>query len=125
MEEVQKLNLENSEKTYLPLTTEHLDVEAGAPPEEEQPKVTVCCLADSLCEDSRVGENLKIIDQVEVKDIQTELKPEKNEDDVVKESEDASKTAVEKKQAIPTLEDEVAPELSVAPENDKDLTTTR
>lgn len=123
MEEVQKLNLENSEKSDPLLTTEHLDVEAGAPPEDQQPEVTVCDSVDSLCEDARVAENLKIVevaDQVEVEDKQAELKSEENENDVVKEIEDASTTAEE----VLPLKEEV-PELSAAPQHEKESTPTR
>lgn len=123
LEEVQKLNLENSEKSDPLLTTEHLDVEAGAPPEDQQPEVTVCDSVDSLCEDARVAENLKIVevvDQVEAEDKQAELKLEENEDDVVKEIEDASTTAEE----VLPLKEEV-PELSAAPQDEKESTPTR
>lgn len=123
LEEVQKLNLENSEKSDPLLTTEHLDVEAGAPPEDQQPEVTVCDSVDSLCEDARVAENLKIVevaDQVEVEDKQAELKSEENENDVVKEIEDASTTAEE----VLPLKEEV-PELSAAPQHEKESTPTR
>lgn len=127
LEEVQKLNLENSEKSDPLLTTEHVDVEAGAPPEDQQPEVTVCGSVDFLCEESQVAESLEIVevvDRVEVEDKQPELKPEENEDDVVKEIEDASTTAEEKKQEVLPLEEEV-PELSAAPENEKESTPTR
>lgn len=136
MKEVQKLNLENSEKSDPLLTTEHLDVEAGAPPEDQQPEVTVCVPVDSLCEeslceeslceDSQVADNLEIVevvDRVEIEDKQAELKPEENKDDVVKEVEDASTTAEEKKQEVLPLEEEV-PELSAAPD-EKESTPTR
>lgn len=127
MEEVQKLNLENSEKSDPLLTTEHVDVEAGALPEDQQPEVTVCGSVDSLCEESLVTESLEIVevvDQVEVEVEQTrDLKPEENEVDVVKEIEDASTTAEEKQEVLP-LEEEV-PELSAAPENEKESTPTR
>lgn len=127
MEEVQKLNLENSEKSDPLLTTEHLDVEAGEPPEDQQPEVTVCSSVDSLCEDSQVAENLEIVEvvnQVEVEDKQAELKPEEKKVDVVKEIEDASTTADEKKQQILPLKEEV-PDLSAAPEDEKESTPTR
>lgn len=127
MEEVQKLNLENSEKSDPLLTTEHLDVEAGEPPEDQQPEVTVCNSVDSLCEDSQVTENLEIVEvvnQVEVEDKQAELKPEENKVDVVKEIEDASTTADEKKQQILPLKEEV-PDLCAAPEDVKESTPTR
>lgn len=127
LEEVQKLNLENSEKSDPLLTTEHLDVEAGEPPEDQQPEVTVCSSVDSLCEDSQVAENLEIVEvvnQVEVEGKQAELKPEENKVDVVKEIEDASTTADEKKQLILPLKEEV-PDLSAAPEDEKESTPTR
>lgn len=127
MEEVQKLNLENSEKSDPLLTTEHLDVEAGEPPEDQQPEVTVCSSVDSLCEDSQVAENLEIVEvvnQVEVEGKQAELKPEENKVDVVKEIEDASTTADEKKQQILPLKEE-GPDLSAAPEDEKESTPTR
>lgn len=127
LEEVQKLNLENSEKSDPLLTTEYLAVEAGAHPEDQQPEVTVCSLVDSLCENSRIAENLEIVevvDQVEVEDKQAELKPKENEYDVVKETEDASTTAEEKKQEVLPLKEDV-PELSAAPGDEKESTPTR
>lgn len=127
LEEVQKLNLENSEKSDPLLTTEHLDVEAGAPPEDQQPEVTVCDSVNSLCEDAQVAENLEIVevvDQAEVENKQAELRPEENEDDAGEEIEDASTTAEAKKQEVLSLEEEV-PELSAAPEDEKESTPTR
>lgn len=123
LEEVQKLNLENSEKSDTLLTTEHLDVEAGALPEDQQPEVTVCGSVDS-----RVAESLEIVEVVDQVEVEVEqprdLKPEENEFDVVKEIEDASTTAKEKNQEVLPLEEEV-PELSAAPENEKESTPTR
>lgn len=128
MEEVQKLNLENSEKSDTLLTTEHLDVEAGALPEDQQPEVTVCGSLDSLCEESRVAESLEIVEVVDQVEVEVEkprdLRPEENKVDVVKEIEDASTTAEEKNQEVLPLEEEV-PELSAAPENEKESTPTR
>lgn len=125
---MQKLNLENSEKSDTLLTTEHLDVEAGALPEDQQPEVTVCGSVDSLCEESRVAESLEIVEVVDQVEVEVEqprdLKPEENEVDVVKEIEDASTTAEEKNQEVLPLEEEV-PELSAAPENEKESTPTR
>lgn len=128
MEEVQKLNLENSEKSDMLLTTEHLDVEAGALPEDQQPEVTVCGSVDSLCEESRFAESLEIVEVVDQVEVEVEqprdLKPEENKVDVIKEIEDASMTAEEKNQEVLPLEEDV-PELSAAPENEKESTPTR
>lgn len=125
LEEVQKLNLENSEKSDPLLTTEHLYVEAGAPPKDHHPEITVCGLVDSLFEDSWVAENLKIVevvDQVEVEDKEAET--EEDEDDVGKEIEDASTAAEGKKQEVFPVKEEV-PELCATPEDEKESTPTR
>lgn len=131
LEEVQKLNRENAEKSDLQLTPEHLDVEAGAPAEDQQPEASVCSSVDSPCEDSPVVENLEIVevvDQENVDDKQAEVKPEENDEDAVKDSEDASARAEEINQEVvtvePTLEEE-APELRAGPEDEKDTTPTR
>lgn len=132
LEEVQKLNRENSEKSEKSdplLTTEHLDVEAGAPPEDQpdqadQPEVPVGSLAESHCEDCQVAEILEIvevIDQGEADDKQAKVKLEENNEDAVKESEDASTLVEEKTEEVVTVEEE-APEPGPAPEEEKDLT---
>lgn len=127
LEEVQKLNRENSEKSDPLLTTEHLDVEAGVPPEDQKAEVPVLSSVDSLCEDSPIAETLEIIeviDQGQVDDKQAEVKLEETLEDVVKESEDASATAEEINKEVVTL-DEEAPELIAAPVDEKDSTPAR
>lgn len=124
---MQKLNRENEEKSGPQLTPEHLVVEAGAPPEDQQPEASVCSSVDSPCEDSPVVENLEIIevvDQQNVDDKQAEVKPEENDEDAVKDSEDASARTEEINQEVAPLEEE-APELCAAPEDEKDTTPTR
>lgn len=127
LEEVQKLNRENAEKSGPLQTPEHLDVEAGAPPEDQQPQASACSSVDSPCEDSPVVENLEIVevvDQQNVDDKQAEVKPEEKDEDAVKDSEDAPETAEDLNQEVVPLEEE-APELRAAPEDEKDTTPTR
>lgn len=124
---MQKLNRENSEKSDPQLTAEHLDVEAGALPEDQHPKAPVCSSLDSLCEDSPGLENLQIVevvDQGKVDDKQAEVKPEEKDEDVVQESEDTSTTAEEITQEVVTVEEEAA-ELRAPPEDKIDPTKTR
>lgn len=122
---MQKLNRENAEKSDPQPTPEHLDAEAGAPPEDQQPEAPVCSLIDSLCEDSLVVENLQIIevaDQGKVDDNQAEVKPEEKDEDVVQEPEDTSTTAEENTQEVVTAEGKAA-ELRTPPEDKIDPTT--
>lgn len=126
LEEVQKLNRENAEKSDPQPTPEHLDAEAGAPPEDQQPEAPVCSLIDSLCEDPPVVENLQIIevvDQGKVDDKQAEVKPEEKDEDVVQEPEDTSTTAEENTQEVVT--EGKAAELRTPPEDKIDPTPTR
>lgn len=124
---MQKLNRENAEKSDPQPTPEHLDVEAGAPPKDQQPEAPVCSSVDSLCEDSPVAENLQIIevvDQGKVDDKQAEDKPEEKDEDVVQEHEDTSTMAEEITQEVVTAEEKDA-ELRTPPENKIDPTPTR
>ncbi|XP_029686862.1 myosin light chain kinase 2, skeletal/cardiac muscle isoform X3 [Takifugu rubripes] len=126
LEEVQKLNRENVEKSDLQPTPEHLDAEAGAPPEDQQPEAPVCSVIDSLCEDSPVVENLQIIevvDQEKVDDKQAEVKPEEKDEEVVPEHEDTSTMAEEITQEVVTAEEKAA-ELRTPPEDKIDPTPT-
>ncbi|XP_056913462.1 myosin light chain kinase 2, skeletal/cardiac muscle isoform X4 [Takifugu flavidus] len=126
LEEVQKLNRENVEKSDLQPTPEHLDAEAGASPEDQQPEAPVCSVIDSLCEDSPVVENLQIIevvDQEKVDDKQAEVKPEEKDEEVVPEHEDTSTTAEEITQEVVTAEEKAA-ELRTPPEDKIDPTPT-
>lgn len=123
---MQKLNRENAEKLDSQPTPEHLDVEAEAPPEDQQPEAPVCSLVDSLCEDYPVVENLQIVevvDQGKVDDKQAEVKPEEKDEDVVQEREDTSTTAEEITQEVVTAEEKAA-ELRTPPE-DKVVPTPR
>lgn len=125
LEEVQKLNRENAEKSEP--TPEHLDAEAGAPPEDQQPEAPVCSLVDSPCEVSPVEENLQIVevvDQGEVDNKQAEVKPEEKDEAVVQEREDTSTTAEEITQEVVTAEEKAA-ELRTPPEDKIDPTPTR
>lgn len=124
---MQKLNRENVEKSDPQPTPEHLDAEAGAPPEDQQPEAPVCSSVDSLCEDSPVAENLQIIevvDQGKVDDKQAEVKPEEKDEDVVHEPEDTSTTTEEITQEVVTAEEKAA-ELRTPPEDKTDPTPTR
>ncbi|XP_034470276.1 myosin light chain kinase 2, skeletal/cardiac muscle isoform X2 [Hippoglossus hippoglossus] len=56
LEEVQKLNRENVEKSDHQLTTGFLDLEAGVSPKDQQLDAAACNLVDYLREDSQVAE---------------------------------------------------------------------
>lgn len=70
LEEVQKLNQENAEKSCQQLTSGYLDLEAGVSPKEEQPDAPTCSLVDYLREDSQVAE--KVAEKLEVAEVAAE-----------------------------------------------------
>lgn len=70
LEEVQKLNQENAEKSCQQLTSGYLDLEAGVSPKDEQPDTPACSLVDYLREDSQVAE--KVAEKLEVAEVATE-----------------------------------------------------
>lgn len=140
LEEVQKLNRENAEKSGQQLTPGYLDLEAGVPPEDQHPDTPACSLVDYLREDSQVttAEKLEVVEAVseeeggekvqEVEAAVTEKEPKQVEEDVVKETEEDKPPAPEeKKEEVVSPDEEVskAPEFPAALEDDKDMTATR
>lgn len=123
LEEVQKLNRENAEKSgHQQLTPGYLDLEAGVPPKDQQPDAPACNVVDYLREDSQVAvseeEVGEKVPEVEV----TEKEPKVDVEDGVKEEE---KLPEEKKKEVAFTEEEAkAPELPAA-EDKKEPTATR
>ncbi|XP_034744074.1 myosin light chain kinase 2, skeletal/cardiac muscle isoform X3 [Etheostoma cragini] len=117
LEEVQKLNKENAEKSCHQLTPGSLDLEAGVSPEEkdQQPDAPACNLVDYLREDCQVAETHE--EEVLVK----ENEPKLNVEGVMKEKEE-EKLSVEKKEEVASPDEEVAhaPECPAAHEDEKE-----
>ncbi|XP_039998880.1 myosin light chain kinase 2, skeletal/cardiac muscle isoform X2 [Xiphias gladius] len=138
LEEVQKLNRENAEKSGPQLTPGYLDLEAGVPPEDQQPDVPACNLVDSLLEDSQVAESREDVEAVSEEEagetvpegeaVVTEKEPKLDVEDAVKETEDEKlEVAEEKKEEEASVAEEItkAPELPAAHHNEKEPTATR
>ncbi|XP_068594315.1 myosin light chain kinase 2, skeletal/cardiac muscle isoform X2 [Cebidichthys violaceus] len=126
LDEVQKLNRENAEKSgHHQLTPGNLDLEAGVSPKDQQPDSPACKMVDSMREDSQAAadEKRKVVEAVseegvgeKVKEALTEKEPNLDVEDVVKE-EEKEKLPEEKKE-------EVAPELPAAHKDEKEQTAT-
>lgn len=109
LEEVQKLNRENAEKSLHQLTPGSLDLEAGVSPEDAKLDSSSCNLLDYLREDSKVpvverddlceGKNVEEDgqkgneDKAAVKETETKL-----EEDLVKEKEEGQLEVPEEKE---------------------------
>ncbi|XP_022613830.1 myosin light chain kinase 2, skeletal/cardiac muscle-like isoform X2 [Seriola dumerili] len=138
LQEVQKLNRENTEKSGHQLTPECLDLEAGVPPKAQQPdQQPACNLVDYLREDSPVAEKHEVVEAVgeeevgekvpEGEVVVTEQEPKLDVEDVVEEKEDEKlQVPQEKKEEEASAVEEVAkaPELPAAPDNEKEPTAT-
>ncbi len=137
LEEVQKLNKENEEKSAQQLTTGFLDLEAGVPLKDQQPDVPACNLVDYLREDSQrvVREKDEVVGAVseekvdektqEVEAVVTEKKHKLDVKPVVKEKvEETAPVPEEKKEEVVSPDGEKA-KASAAPEKEKEPTTTR
>ncbi|XP_026169070.1 myosin light chain kinase 3 isoform X2 [Mastacembelus armatus] len=115
-EEVQKLNKENAEKSGHHLVPDHLDLdlEAGVPPEAQQPDGSACNLVDYLREDSQVvatekdvveaGSEEEFEDNVPEEEAAIIKEPKHDVEDVVKKLE----VPVEKKEEDASVIKEVA-----------------
>lgn len=134
LEEVQKLNKENAEKSGQQLTPGHLDLEAGVPPKDQLPDASACNLVDFLREDSQKDEVVEATSEEMVGEkvqqaeaLVTEKEPELEVEDVVKEKEEEKlPVAEEKKEEVISSEEEAkASELPVAQEDEEETTTTR
>lgn len=125
LEEVQKLNRENAEKSGEQLSPAHLDLEAGVAPKGQQ-------LEGS--EDSQVAAKDEVVEaerEEEVGEKGQEAEGAGTEkldvEDVVKESEDKALSVPEEQEGIISREEEAAeaPELPVTQEDEKEPTATR
>lgn len=139
LEEVQKLNRENAEKSGQPLTSRYPDLEAGVPPKDEQPDTPTCSLVDYLREDTQVAvaEKLEVVEAVseeeygeKVKAEATiaEKKPEPVAEGVVNEiEEDNLPEPEEKKEEVGFPDEEVSkgPEFPAALKDEIDTIVTR
>ena len=125
LEEVQKLNRENAEKSgQQQLTPGYLDLEAGVSPKDQQPDAPACNVVDYLREGSQVAEVVEeeVGEKVPEAEV-TEKEPKLDVEDVVKEEE---KPPEQKKKEVAFLDEEEAkaPELPAA-EDKKEPTATR
>ncbi|XP_019955170.2 myosin light chain kinase 2, skeletal/cardiac muscle isoform X1 [Paralichthys olivaceus] len=93
LEEVQKLNRENVEKSDHQLTPGYLDLEAGVSPKDQQLDASTCNLVDYLQEDSQVAEKCGATsDKVaEEEAVVTEQEPKLDVEEAVKEDEEEKK----------------------------------
>ncbi|XP_031149995.1 myosin light chain kinase 2, skeletal/cardiac muscle isoform X3 [Sander lucioperca] len=130
LEEVQKFNKENAEKSCHQLTPGSLDLEAGVSPEEkdQQPDAHACNLVDYLREDCQVAETHEALSEEEVAEklheaeaVVKEKEPKLDVEDVMKEKEE-EKLPEEKKEEVASPDEEVAyaPELPGAHEDKKE-----
>ncbi|XP_070701885.1 myosin light chain kinase 2, skeletal/cardiac muscle isoform X2 [Pempheris klunzingeri] len=134
LEEVQKLNRENAEKSGL--TPGYLDLEAGVPPKDQQPEAPACNLVDYLREDSQVAvaekdEALEAVGEEGVGEEVTEAEVAVREKEPKLDVEDAMKEqkvcfSEEKKEMVVSPSGEVArtPESLAAPDGEKEPTAT-
>lgn len=139
LEEVQKLNRENAEKSGHQITPEHLDLEAGVPPKDQLLDAPGCNLVDYLREDSQVSKDEKhelveeageeveeVVEKVPVEDAAiTEEEPKLDVEDVVKETDEGQQAVQEeKKEEEASAGEEVAetPELPDADDDQKEPT---
>lgn len=127
LEEVQKLNRENSEKSGQQITPGYLDLEAGMPPKDQEPDASAGSLVDYLDEDSQVDVAEKREDEVgeKVREEVTEKEPKPAVEDLGKQK------AKEKFEVQEDKEEECAPAteevagLSTAPDSEKEETPRR
>lgn len=122
LEEVQKLNQENAEKSCQQLTSGYLDLEAGVSPKDEQPDTPACSLVDYLREDSQVAE--KVVEKLEVAEVAAEEEVgEKVQDAEASEKKDelvAEDEAAEKEEdKLPALEEKKEEDVSSGTEGSK------
>jgi len=130
LEEVQKLNKENAEKSGHQLTP--LDLEAGVPPKDQQPDSLACNLVDYLREDSQVAEKHKAVEAVseaEVGDEEAEEKAAVTEKETKPDVEDVEQKKEEEKLPGETQEESVSAdevsEAHVLHEDEKKMISTR
>ncbi|XP_031720779.1 myosin light chain kinase 2, skeletal/cardiac muscle isoform X1 [Anarrhichthys ocellatus] len=137
LDEVQKLNRENAEKSRRhQLTPGNLDLEAGVSPKDQQPEAPACKMVDYLREDSEaaVDEKRKVVEAVseegmreKVKEAEaalTEKEPKLDVEDVVKEEEKEKRPEEKKEQVAPPEGAAKAQELPAAHKDEKEQTAT-
>ncbi|XP_037644305.1 myosin light chain kinase 3 isoform X2 [Sebastes umbrosus] len=123
LEEVQKLNRENVEKSGHQLTSGCLDLEAGGSPKDQQPDAPASNLLDYLRED----EKHKVVEAVSEEGVVaeaavTEKETKHDVEDVVEEKE---KLPEEERGEVTSPDGEAkAPELPAAQEDEKEQTAT-
>ncbi|XP_041658381.1 myosin light chain kinase 3 isoform X3 [Cheilinus undulatus] len=133
LEEVQKLNKENTEKSGQQTASGLLDLEAGVSPKDQQLEAPPCNLVDYLREDSQ----LTVTGEDEVEEIVTEEEEEEEEveEEAVKEEQEPkleekevkiSEPEGKKDEVVSPTEDvaKIAPELPAAPEEKKEKPVT-
>lgn len=140
LQEVQKLNRENTEKSGQQLTPETLDLEAGVPPKDQQPdQQPACNLLDYLREDSQAAEEKQeVVEAVstelgekipEGEAVVTEQEPKLDEEDAVVEKEDEEPKVPEEKkeEEVTAVQEEAEAAELPAPHDDdeKEVTATR
>lgn len=124
LEEVQKLNRENVEKSGHQLTSGCPDLEAGGSPQDQQPDAPASNLLDYLRED----EKHKVVEAVSEEGVVaeaavTEKETKHDVEDVVEEKE---KLPEEERGEVTSPDGEAkAPELPAAHEDEKEQTATR
>lgn len=113
LEEVQKLNQENVEKSGQQLSSGHLDLEAGVSPEDEQRDPTACSLVDYQCEESQPEEKIEAVEvATEVEEVEEKVQDE--EELVVEDV-----TSEKEEDKLPVLEEEKDVEVSSGSEGSK------
>ncbi|XP_030608379.1 myosin light chain kinase 2, skeletal/cardiac muscle [Archocentrus centrarchus] len=127
LEEVQKLNRENAEKSGHQITPDDLDLEAGMPPKDQQPDASAGSLVDYLDEDSQVDVAVKREEKVgeKVPGEVTEKKPKPDVGDLGKQKEKEKFEVQEDKEEKCASSTQEVPGLSTSPDNEKDKTPIR
>lgn len=113
LEEVQKLNQENVEKSGQQLSSGHLDLEAGVSPEDEQRDLPACSLVDYQCEESYTEGKLEAVEvATEAEEFEEKVQDEEQlvVEDVITEKEEDK---------LPALEEEKVEEVSSGVEGSK------
>ncbi|XP_051256315.1 myosin light chain kinase 2, skeletal/cardiac muscle isoform X3 [Dicentrarchus labrax] len=136
LEEVQKLNRENAEKSGQQITPGYLDLEAGVSPKDQQPEAPACNLVDFLREDSQVAvvekdEVVEAVSEEEVVEKVQEAEPVVTEEEPKLDVEGIEKEKEEEKPPVPeeVKEEVVSPaeettESPAAHDDEKEPTAT-
>ncbi|XP_035490682.1 myosin light chain kinase 2, skeletal/cardiac muscle isoform X2 [Scophthalmus maximus] len=135
LQEVQKLNRANTEKSDHQLTTGYLDLEAGVSPKDQQLNASGCNLVDYLREDSEAAESHEVVEALSEEEVGAEVpegeagvtgqEPKLDVKDAVKgDEEETLKVTEEKEEEEASAADEVAeaPELPAVHDNEKEPT---